>query len=244
MFRLVESPRRCAYLPDQLASLEFIFDPLLNEERYAELLRRGYRRFGWQIFRPACQRCSACLSVRIPVQLFEPTASDRRVLRKNSDVRCELATATASPEHVTLFNRYQAFMHGHRGWEWHAHTLDSYEEAFVAGPEGVGMEWRYWRGDQLIGVSLMDRVRSAVSLVYFFYDPEWRPHSPGRFSILNQILYAKRLGMLYAYLGYWVKDCVSLNYKDRFRPYEILGAYVDLNREPRWSANTSDDIGR
>jgi len=235
MLRIVERPRPCSYLPRERASLEITFDPRVTPASYGELLRRGYRRFGWQLFRPVCQTCSACVSIRVLVSEYKLSASDRRVLRLNQNIRCELTPASVTPQHVELYNRYQAFMHVERGWPLQNHSAASYFEAFVAGPERIGLEWRYFDGDKLVGVSLMDTAPGAISLVYFFYDPAWRPHSPGRFSILNQLLFARKQNVPYAYLGYWVDECQSLSYKSRYRPFETLDSYVSLAQEPSWS---------
>lgn len=166
---------------------------------------------------------------------YELSAGDRRVMRQNRDIRCELAPASLGPRHVELYNRYQAFMHVERGWALQTHTAASYFEGFVAGPKQIAWEWRYFNENRLVGVSLMDTAPDAISLVYFFYDPAWRPRSPGRFSILNQLLFARSQGVPHAYLGYWVNDCPSLSYKSRYRPFETLDAYVSLAQEPSWS---------
>ena len=234
MLRIVERPRPCSYLPNEQASLEITFDPRVTPELYGELLRRGYRRFGWQLFRPACLECHACVSMRVLVDDFQLRAGDRRVLRQNQEIRCELAPVSLTREHVDLYNRYQSFMHVERGWALQSHSASSYSEAFVLGPEKIGWEWRYFEGNRLVGVSLMDVAPGAISLVYFFYDPAWRPSSPGRFSILNQLQFAKQRRIPHAYLGYWVEMCPSLNYKSRFRPYEILEKYVTVADEPTW----------
>ncbi len=239
MLRIVERPRPCSYLPAERASLEITFDPRLTPEIYGQLLQRGYRRFGWQLFRPVCSKCTACISVRVLAQEYELSAGDRRVLRRNQNIDCELTPVSVTDEHVDLYNRYQAFMHKERGWALQSHTPDSYFEGFVAGPRNIGWEWRYFDRGKLVGIALMDTAPQAISLVYFFYDPAWRPCSPGRFSILNQILFAKKTGLLYAYLGYWVEACQSLNYKNRYRPFETLEKYVTLNEEPFWSRPAS-----
>lgn len=240
----MEPSRPCSYLPDQRASLELAFDPHVTAESYGELLRRGYRRFGWQMFRPACCACRKCISLRVLLNKFEISASDRRVIRQNEEIRCDLAPISVTEHHVELFNQYQSFMHVEKGWPLQSHTPLSYGRAFVAGPQDVGWEWKYFDGNRLVGVSLLDVVPGAISLVYFYYDPSWRRHSPGRFSILHQLRFAKQQGLSYAYLGYWVEACGSLNYKSRFRPYETLERYVFPEEEPVWVSSAEAGVIR
>jgi arginyl-tRNA--protein-N-Asp/Glu arginylyltransferase len=235
LFRIIENPRTCSYLPEQRASLEIRVAAEMSAQEYGDLLARGYRRFGWQLFRPACPRCAACRSLRVLVQRFSSNAHDRRVLRKNEGVRSELHPLFAAPEHVELFNRYQVFMHRHRAWPLQQASLESYCASFLSGPEKLGLQWLYFQDGRLIGVALMDRAFGAISLVYFYYDPAWRSASPGRFSILNQLLYARKQNLQYAYLGYWIENCQSMNYKDRFPPFEILDRYVADDEAPVWS---------
>jgi arginine-tRNA-protein transferase len=80
----------------------------------------------------------------------------------------------------------------------------------------------------------MDEVPGAISLIYFFYDPAWRGQSPGTFSILNQLRYAKQRGLEHAYLGYWIDECASMTYKGRFHPRQILAEYPAQEDEPIW----------
>src|SRR6478609_1393338 len=100
LIRVVEKPRQCSYLPRQTASLELRAIVNMSPAEYAGLLARGYRRFGWQVFRPACPNCAACRSVRIALAQFEPNSHERRVLRQNSDVRAQLAGLFVTKEHV------------------------------------------------------------------------------------------------------------------------------------------------
>jgi arginine-tRNA-protein transferase len=235
LFRVIESPRRCSYLPNETASLEFRAIAAMKPAEYGDMLARGYRRFGWQVFRPACSSCTQCRSLRVRVPEFGLNAGDRRVLRKNERVRVELHPLSATREHVELYNRYQAFMHEHRGWDLHVATPSSYRDSFLSGAAELGRQWLFFEEDKLIGVALMDYAPDAISLVYFFHDPAWRSRSPGRFSILKQLLYAKELGVQYAYLGYWIERCGSMAYKNRFRPHEILAEYVPDSDRPVWS---------
>jgi len=241
LFHFVEPPRRCSYLPARTASLEVRALKALSAAEYADLLARGWRRFGWQLFRPACPKCSECRSVRVLTEQFSPAMAQRRVLRKNAGIRAELQPLFVARETIDLYNRYQRFMHEHRGWELQQATASSYHEMFVSGASELGRQWLYFQGDKLVGVAMMDITPQAVSLVYFFHDPAWRAQSPGIFSVLNQLLYAQSNGLRYAYLGYWIKDCQSMNYKNRFRPYEMLDDYVKEEDIPVWRLISTDD---
>jgi arginyl-tRNA--protein-N-Asp/Glu arginylyltransferase len=234
LFRFVEQPRPCSYLPAESAALEVRAATHVSLTEYADLLTRGWRRFGWQFFRPACLRCRECRSIRVLAQEFRASAGQRRVVRKNEGVRAELHPLFAARETVELYNRYQHFMHEHRGWELQRASMASYHDMFLSGPADLGRQWLYFRGDQLMGVAMMDEAPQSVSLVYFFHDPEWRANSPGVFSVLTQLEYARAKGLAYAYLGYWIKECGSMNYKNRFGPYEMLDEYAKEGEAPVW----------
>lgn len=243
IFRLVETPRPCSYLAREIASFEVRAVAALTAAEYSELLASGYRRFGWQIFRPACPACAACRSLRVLVSEFKPGLSERRILRKNATIRAELHPLFASREIVDLYNCYQRFMCAHRGWSLQQCDREAYVDAFLTGAVSHGRQWLYFDGSQLIGVALMDEVPDAISLVYCFYHPDWRPRSPGTFSILNQILYAQATNRKYAYLGYWIHDCQSMKYKIRFRPHEILREYPPDGEQPIWERSIAELSG-
>jgi arginine-tRNA-protein transferase len=61
-------------------------------------------------------------------------------------------------------------------------------------------------------------------MVYSFYDPEADFRSIGTHMILEHIEYARRLGLPYLYLGYWIEGSRKMNYKSRFMPQERLGS--------------------
>lgn len=235
LFHFIETPRTCSYLPRETASLEIRGIAALSPRKYADLLARGYRRFGWQMFRPGCPNCSKCRSLRIPVQQFELSGSERRVMRRNRRIRAELHPLFVSREHIALYNVWHQFMHQHRQWPTQRIGVEAYREEFLSGAANCGRQWLYFDEDRLVGVALMDQALGAVSLVYFFYDPGWRADSPGTFSILNQLLYAKSAGLEYAYLGYWIDECQSMRYKGRFHPREILAKYPADGEAPVWN---------
>ena len=68
----------------------------------------------------------------------------------------------------------------------------------------------------------MSSIDDGLSAVYTFYDPGFSSRSLGIFSILYEIEQAKRMGLDWLYLGYWIAECNKMNYKDQFRPLEYL----------------------
>jgi arginine-tRNA-protein transferase len=74
----------------------------------------------------------------------------------------------------------------------------------------------------LIGVSLCDLLSDGISMVYSFYDPDQPARSLGTYMILEQVEYARSLGLPFVYLGYWIDGSRKMRYKNRFQPQEHL----------------------
>lgn len=138
------------------------------------------------------------------------------------------------PRHLELYRRYHQFMAEHRGWSVDTISGADYYDSFLAGGPDYASEWLYFAGEELVGVALMDETPNAISLVYFFHDPAWRALSPGTFSILVQLDYARQRGKAYAYPGYWIAENRSMAYKDRFRPFETLEGRPSDAESPVW----------
>lgn len=234
LVRLVEEPRACSYLPEETASLEYRIVDGLRGDEYEDLLARGYRRFGRQLFRPQCPACSQCVSVRVLLDEFEPTAGQRRVLRRNRDVEPVLEEVRSGDEYIDLYNRYHRFMAHSRGWRPDRIDRLEYHESFVAGSGEFARQWSFRRDGRLLGVALMDETPSAISLIYFFHEPDWRPASPGVFSILTQLEHGRARGKRHAYPGYWIAANTSMAYKSRFRPFERLRRHPGAHEKPDW----------
>ena len=231
----VEPQRECSYLPDQTASLEYRLYRQLDAVNYGRLLERGWRRHGRMLFRPQCPTCRQCRGLRVPVATFEPTKSQRRTRNKNPDVDVYLSPATVSPAHVELYNAYHADMAARRGWPGTPTTFDDYHSAFLAGEYPFAFELQYYRGERMIGVGLIDILPQALSSVYFYHAPDWRPKAPGVFSVMCEFDLCRERGIPYLYLGYWIERCPSMAYKSGYGPNEILENYVEEDEGPEWA---------
>ncbi len=232
--RWATSPYRCSYLPAETAVLHYRIIAALSPRAYDELLARGWRRFGCEFFRPACPRCAQCRSLRVRVAEFTPSRSQRRTLRRNAGIAVLVQAPTVTPDHVRLFNTYHADMRQRRGWPFHPINAVAYWQGFVGGEWEFAREFPYYEDGQLVGVGLADVTTDSLSSVYFFHDPAWRPRSPGVFSILQQLAYARQHGVRYHYLRYWVPGSRSMAYKARYRPHELLTRYPADTEEPEW----------
>lgn len=233
-FRGFAPPHDCSYLPGEVSRFEFRLPASLSSAQWQELLRRGWRRHGVNFFRPSCRQCSQCRSLRVDVTTFRPTKSQRRALNRNADVTVEMHPASVTGDHIRLYNDYHADMHERRGWPLRRTDFDDYEQGFLQGGWDFAFELRYLRGTTLIGVGLIDVVPEGLSSIYFYHDPAWRPLAPGTFTVLKEFEIVRHLGGRYDYLGYWIEACQSMEYKNHFRPHELLERHVADDESPQW----------
>jgi len=208
----------CVYLPGRRWALRMLPAPR-QDEAYRELLEDHHRRSGWVVYKPVCRGCRECLPIRICVDTFQPSRSQRRAASRNRDVVVETGPPEPTDEKLDLHNRFvkSRFDRGDSGFR----SLDGYGEVF--GPSPITTrELRLRVGGRLIGLGVIDLLPDVVSSVYFFFDPEEGRRSLGTFSILKEVELARESGRSYLYLGYYIAGCREMNYKARFTPCELL----------------------
>lgn len=215
-------PTPCPYLPGKLerkvVTLLAGDDP---DGLHNALSQAGFRRSQDLAYRPACENCSACVPVRVPVAEFSPGPQHRKIWRRNSGVVSRRLPAYATREHFQVFRRYVT--ERHEGGGMADMEFADYRAMVEDSPVRSGLtEYRCADG-RLYGVCLIDEMSDGVSLVYSFFDPEFERLSPGSFIILSHIRAASDLGQTYVYLGYWIGESRKMAYKSRFRPLEALG---------------------
>ena len=233
-------PSRCSYILAETASLTWRVCAGLSAAQFQELLRRGWRRHGCHLFRPACPACVKCRSLRVDVARFRASKSQRRCLRRNRGVEVLIQRPTVTTDHVRLYNAWHADMSSRRGWPFHPADEADYAESFLLGEWDFAREMLYVRDRRLIGVGLVDAVDDGLSSVYFYHDPAWRNLGPGTFSILQEIDVCRRTERPYLYLGYCIAECPSMAYKANFRPHAALERYVADDEEPEWALQDSN----
>ena len=213
----------CPYLPGKQERKLFTHLTGRRASALHHLLsENGFRRSQNLIYRPACEGCAACQSVRIVAGGFELTPRWRRILAANEDVSVEVRQPQATPEQFALFKRYLEARHAGGGMT--QMSFVDYEYMVEDTPvQTVVVEYRQNSvpGRPLIALALTDVMPDGLSMVYSFYDPDMGKRGLGNLLILDHIQQVRSAGLTYVYLGYWVKDSPKMAYKGRFRPLEV-----------------------
>lgn len=231
---IIGSDADCAYLPDRDARMHYRLAMSLDVQRYEQLLERGWRRFGRTLFRPVCRTCSECRSLRIDVPAFQATRSQRKALRRNADLKVIVQRPTVTDEHVDLYNSYHQDMQQRRGWPFQKISEDQYYESFLDGQFSFSREFQYRRDGQLVALGIVDMTGTAMSSIYFIHLPELRKNSPGTMSVLHELRVGRETCHRWLYMGYYIADCGSMNYKNRFHPHQLLQHYADDHEPAVW----------
>ena len=223
----VTSPAPCPYLPGR--SERKVFTELKgdNADQLNEALGRiGFRRSQTVAYRPSCANCQACVSVRVAALDFRPSATQRKNMRRNSDLEVTECRPWATAELFELLQKYLGMRHPDGGMV----SMDEMDFADMVEHTPISSyvtEYREPSADgkpgRLVGACLTDRQGDGLSMVYSFYDPEHEARSGlGNYIILDHIRRAADNGLPFVYLGYWVEGAERIQYKVRYRPLERL----------------------
>ncbi|HLN09675.1 MAG TPA: arginyltransferase [Xanthobacteraceae bacterium] len=223
------APSPCPYLAGK--EERKVFTHLVGE-RAAELnnllTHGGFRRSQSIAYRPACEACRACVSVRVVVEDFRPSRNMRRILDQNADIVAEMRVPVPTSEQYSVFRSYLDARHRDGGMadmtvlDYAMMVEDSHVETRIV-EYRQGHDRSAGRGaGQLLGVALTDVLGDGLSMVYSFFEPEAARRSLGTLMILDHITRAGNLGLPYVYLGYWVKGSKKMDYKGRYVPQERL----------------------
>ena len=213
-------PHRCSYLEGEEATTLFV-DPRqkLSQELYTQLSLLGFRRSGDHVYRPHCARCSACIASRVRVAEFGLSRNQKRISRRNADLRLEQSESILDNE---AFNLYRYYIESrHADGDMYPPEREQYE-AFLNDGLGCANYYRLYQGNRLVAVTVADKMLDGLAAIYTFFDPDQPQRSLGTEAILLQIRQARSMGLPFVYLGYWIDGCRKMSYKSRFSPLELF----------------------
>lgn len=223
------APSPCPYLGGK--EERKVFTHLVGEragELNNLLTHGGFRRSQSIAYRPACEACRACVSVRVLVEDFRPSRNMRRVLDRNADIFAEMRVPVPTSEQYSVFRSYLDARHRDGGMadmtvlDYAMMVEDSHVETRIV-EYRENHDRKPGRGaGRLLGVALTDVLGDGLSMVYSFFEPDAVQRSLGTLMILDHIARARNLGLPFVYLGYWVKGSKKMDYKGRFLPQERL----------------------
>jgi arginine-tRNA-protein transferase len=210
----------CSYLDDHRARSQVaIPSELIDTRIYSQLVRAGFRRSGHFTYRPWCDACRACVPVRLNTADFVPDRTQRKVWRRLSHLEARVLPLVFDEAHYRLYRRYQSARHPGGGMD--EDNREQYKQ-FILKSHVDSVLVAFHEGEALRMVSLVDQLDDGLSSVYTFFDPDQASLSLGTYNILWQVEAARRMGLTYVYLGYWIDACRKMAYKTRFRPIEGL----------------------
>ncbi|MGB6662947.1 MAG: arginyltransferase [Xanthobacteraceae bacterium] len=216
------APSPCPYLGGK--EERKVFTHLVGErapELNNILTQGGFRRSQSIAYRPACEGCRSCVSVRVVAKDFRPSQSMRRIARRNADVVSDMRIAVPTSEKYAIFRAYLDSRHRDGGMadmtvlDYAMMVEDSHIETRI-------IEYRLRESGELVAMALTDVLGDGLSMVYSFFEPDLSARSLGTLMVLDHISRARRMGLSYVYLGYWVRGSRKMDYKGRFLPQERL----------------------
>jgi len=224
----------CAYLSDKTVRMNYKYIEEATKTYNTALIHRGWRRFGCYYFHPICNGCNECKSIRIDVNGFKLTKSQKKSIKRNSQTEIIIQKPTLTQAHIDLYNKYHNFKHKKDDWSHRNISPREYKENFVEGAHDFGKEVLYLKDGKIIGIDLIDILDDGISSIYFYYDPDYSKLSLGTYSLLYQVELAKVLELPWIYLGYWVDGCKAFAYKPKFQPQEILDGFPKIDKVANW----------
>jgi len=218
----------CGYYPERIARNHTLVDGghQWTIAQRTRVLAKGYRRFGFDYYRPFCRECRECTPYRVIVAEYEMSRRFRRTIARNSDVTVSWSKPQPTQEKFELYVRYQILRHKHDDL-----IVPSRKELAVAmmsqmylNPED-SLELVLSRRDAILGFAVFDRTLDSLSAVYSVYDPEMKDRSFGTFAILLAIQKCAEIKLPYLNLGLFLSQHAKMAYKSDFKPAEIYNGF-------------------
>ncbi len=222
----VTTPYQCGYIANRSAR-SLIASPhhLVDAVVYSELITQGFRRSGKFAYRPHCEQCNKCVPVRIILDQFTPTRSQKRAYKQHANLTASILPLSYQQAHFELYSQYQALRHPADEAIKPNNEADDTEQyrQFICQSNVESLMIEFSNADNQVKIiSIIDVVRDGASAVYTFYDASEQKASYGTYAVMWLTEWAKNLDLSYLYLGYWVAESQKMTYKEKFNVQEKL----------------------
>lgn len=215
LFEQLNGP--CPYLPAREWVTYNFFSHELEGAIYETLISKGFRRSGISFYLNRCPGCTRCIPLRVDVESFQPSRSQKRAVKKNRSIKVTRERAAFDEETFELYRRYSLYKHvseddpGPEGYI--AFLIDSPVETEIM---------RYYLDERLVGAGWIDILPNSISSVYFAYEPELSRNSLGVYSVIKEIELCRELNKSWLQMGFWVEGSEKMAYKSSYSPHQLL----------------------
>lgn len=198
---------------------EYFFADEVAPEQMDYLWEHGWRHFGMFFFRYSTLRKSDGIyrvrPLRLSLEKSALSTSQKRVIKKNHDLRVEIRDAEINEAKEALFDRHKE--------RFSENVPDSIYDFFSAQPATTPCQTKeicLFREDEMIAATFLDLGARATSSVYSIFEPTETKRGLGIYLILLSIAYSQELGKQYYYHGYSYQEPSHYDYKKRFSGLE------------------------
>ena len=158
----ISEATNCPYIDGNESQNLHFYAQWVELDEYDKLLSTGWRRFAQYYFRPKCRFCNSCEPIRLIVNEMSYSKSQRKLFRKNDNIRVEFTEKRYSKN---IFEIYQ----NHSIRFGQVSTEKEFLEAHYT-DTCKSLQSEYYLDDVLIAVGFIDQSSNALSSSYFFYN--------------------------------------------------------------------------
>ena len=148
------------------------------------------------------------LWLRIDLEQFELSSSQKRLINQNSRFEVRVNTAEVSFEKENLYYRYREFLPFSVALSLQnlltgASLFDIFDSRHI----------EIYDKESLVACGVFDLGENSAEGIVSIFDPEYKKYSLGKYLFLQKILFLKAAGYKYFYPGYFVPGYEMFDYK-------------------------------
>lgn len=190
--------------------------PMMMDAFWAD----GWRHFGKTFFRDYYnihgKRLVRVLPLRIELSRFKMTRDQRRLTKRNSELKILFRPIVIGDEHMELFKR-----HAERFSENRPPSLYSFMSLSPVLVPCSSLMCEIRENGRLLAASFFDVGAEAISSIYAMFEPDESHRSLGHLTLLSEINYALHHHKRFVYTGYAHTISSYYDYKKRYRGTEF-----------------------